>query len=151
MKSIQVKIPGGPEQMELVEVPKPTPGPQQALVRIAASGVNFIDVYFRTGLYKSEIPIALGREGAGTVEAVGADVAEVAAGDLGEIDVEAGVPLPVGDARPALHVRTLGHRGAEAGGTRHRAVAALDATFADDAPMRIVELMLESLVDAGDR
>jgi NADPH2:quinone reductase len=81
MKSIQVKIPGGPEQMELVEVPKPTPGPQQALVRIAASGVNFIDVYFRTGLYKSEIPIALGSEGAGTVEAVGADVAEVAAGD----------------------------------------------------------------------
>jgi len=50
--------------MELVEVPKPTPGPKQALVRIAASGVNFIDVYFRTGLYKADIPIALGSEGA---------------------------------------------------------------------------------------
>ncbi len=50
MKSIQVKVPGGPEKMELVEVPKPTPGPKQALVRIAASGVNFIDVDFRTGL-----------------------------------------------------------------------------------------------------
>ena len=81
MKSIQVKVPGGPEKMELVEVPKPTPGPQQALVRIAASGVNFIDVYFRTGLYKADIPITLGSEGAGTVEAVGAEVAEVAAGD----------------------------------------------------------------------
>ncbi|MGO9230505.1 MAG: quinone oxidoreductase family protein, partial [Bryobacteraceae bacterium] len=81
MKSIQVKVPGGPEKMELVEVPKPTPGPQQALVRIAASGVNFIDVYFRTGLYKADIPMTLGSEGAGTVEAVGADVGEVAAGD----------------------------------------------------------------------
>jgi len=81
MKSIQVKVPGGPEKMELVEVPKPTPGPQQALVRIAASGVNFIDVYFRTGLYKADIPITLGSEGAGTVEAVGPGVTEVAAGD----------------------------------------------------------------------
>jgi len=81
MKSIQVKVPGGPEKMELVEVPKPTPGPQQALVRIAASGVNFIDVYFRTGLYKADIPITLGSEGAGTVEAVGADAGEFALGD----------------------------------------------------------------------
>ena len=81
MKSIQVKVPGGSEKMELVEVPKPTPGPQQALVRIAASGVNFIDVYFRTGLYKADIPITLGSEGAGTVEAVGPGVTEVAAGD----------------------------------------------------------------------
>jgi NADPH2:quinone reductase len=81
MKSIQVKVPGGPEKMELVEVPQPTPGPKQALVRIAASGVNFIDVYFRTGLYKADIPITLGSEGAGTVEAVGAEVTEVAAGD----------------------------------------------------------------------
>ena len=81
MKSIQVKVPGGPEKMELVEVPKPTPGSQQALVRIAASGVNFIDVYFRTGLYKADIPITLGSEGAGTVETVGADVTEVVPGD----------------------------------------------------------------------
>jgi NADPH2:quinone reductase len=67
--------------MELVDVPVPQPGPKQALVRIAASGVNFIDVYFRIGLYKSDLPIALGMEAAGTVEAIGADVTEVAPGD----------------------------------------------------------------------
>jgi NADPH:quinone reductase len=47
--------------MELVDAPTPTPGPKQALVKIAASGVNFIDVYFRTGLYKADPPIALGQ------------------------------------------------------------------------------------------
>jgi len=81
MKSILVKVVGGPENMELAETPKPTPGPTQALVKIAASGVNFIDVYFRIGLYKADPPIALGNEGAGTVEAVGPDVTEVAPGD----------------------------------------------------------------------
>jgi NADPH2:quinone reductase len=81
MKAIQVKQPGGPEAMELVEVPVPQPGPKQALVRIAASGVNFIDVYFRTGLYKSDLPIALGMEAAGTVEAIGSEVTEVSPGD----------------------------------------------------------------------
>jgi NADPH2:quinone reductase len=67
--------------MEVVDVPTPTPGPGQALVRLAASGVNFIDVYFRTGVYKAEAPVALGMEGAGTVEAVGPDVTEVSPGD----------------------------------------------------------------------
>ncbi len=81
MKCIQVKVLGGPENMELVEVPTPTPGPTQALVKIAASGVNFTDVYFRTGLYKADFPIVLGNEAAGTVEAVGAEVTEVAVGD----------------------------------------------------------------------
>lgn len=81
MKAIQVREPGGPEKMELVDVPTPQPGPRQALVRIAASGVNFIDVYFRTGLYKADVPISLGSEGAGTVESTGADVTEVAPGD----------------------------------------------------------------------
>ena len=81
MKAIQVGQPGGPEAMELVDVPVPQPGPKQALVRIATSGVNFIDVYFRIGLYKSDLPIALGMEAAGTVEAIGADVTEVAPGD----------------------------------------------------------------------
>ena len=81
MKAIQVKQPGGPEAMELVDVPVPQPGPKQALVWIAAVGVNFIDVYFRIGLYKADLPITLGSEAAGTVEAVGAEVTEVAPGD----------------------------------------------------------------------
>jgi NADPH2:quinone reductase len=81
MRAIQVKEPGGPEKMALVDIAVPQPGPHQALVRIAASGVNFIDVYFRTGLYKADLPLSLGSEGAGTVEAVGAEVTEVAPGD----------------------------------------------------------------------
>jgi len=81
MKAIQVNEPGGPEKMQLVDAPDPKPGPKQALVRLHASGVNFIDVYFRMGLYKADLPIALGSEGAGVVEAVGPDVTEVAPGD----------------------------------------------------------------------
>jgi len=81
MKAIQVREPGGPEKMLLVDVPAPAPGARQALVRIAASGVNFIDVYFRTGLYKADLPMSLGAEGAGTVEAVGSEVTEVSPGD----------------------------------------------------------------------
>jgi len=81
MKAIHVNETGGPEKMQLTDVATPTPGPGQALVRLAASGVNFIDVYFRIGLYKAESPIVLGNEGAGTVEAVGPGVSEVAPGD----------------------------------------------------------------------
>jgi NADPH2:quinone reductase len=81
MKAIQVLTPGGPEQLQLVDATTPQPGPKQALVRVAFAGVNFIDVYFRTGLYKSDIPVVLGNEGAGIVEAVGPDVTEVAPGD----------------------------------------------------------------------
>src|SRR3954451_23380819 len=81
MKTIIVPQPGGPENMQLVDVPLPEPGPKQARVRIAASGVNFIDVYFRIGLYKADLPITLGSEGAGTVDAVGPEVTEVAVGD----------------------------------------------------------------------
>lgn len=81
MKRIQVTELGGPEKMTLAEVPTPAPGPGQALVRLAASGVNFIDVYFRTGLYKADMPVTLGSEGAGTVEALGEGVADVAVGD----------------------------------------------------------------------
>jgi NADPH2:quinone reductase len=81
MKIIHVKELGGPEKMQLVEVPTPQPGPKQALVRVAAIGVNFIDVYFRTGHYKADFPVVLGNEGAGTVEAVGPEATEVAVGD----------------------------------------------------------------------
>jgi NADPH2:quinone reductase len=81
MKAIQVQVPGGPENLILADIPTPQPGPGQALVRLAASGVNYIDIYFRTGLYKIDMPGTLGSEGAGTVEAVGAGVTEVAPGD----------------------------------------------------------------------
>jgi NADPH:quinone reductase len=77
MKCIQVEETGGPEKMHLVEVPTPVPGAGEALVRIAAIGVNFIDVYFRTGLYKSDLPIRLGSEASGTVESVGSGVTSV--------------------------------------------------------------------------
>ncbi len=81
MKQIQVPTPGGPENMKLADIPVPTPGAGQALVRIEASGVNFIDVYFRMGLYKADSPVVLGNEGAGIVEAVGEGVTGIAAGD----------------------------------------------------------------------
>jgi len=81
MKAIQVQNPGGPDAMQLVDAPTPAPGPKQALVRIHAAGVNFIDVYFRTGLYKADPPVTLGSEAAGVVEAVGPGVSEVAPGD----------------------------------------------------------------------
>ena len=81
MKRIVVETVGGPEQMNLVEAPKPTPGPKDAVVAIAFSGVNFIDVYFRTGLYKAEAPILLGNEASGTVDSVGSEVTDVSPGD----------------------------------------------------------------------
>jgi NADPH2:quinone reductase len=67
--------------MKLEDVATPKPGAGQALVRITASGVNFIDVYFRMGLYKADLPVTLGMEAAGTVEAVGPDVTDLAVGD----------------------------------------------------------------------
>jgi NADPH2:quinone reductase len=67
--------------MKLEELPTPQPGPGQALVRIEAAGVNFIDVYQRTGAYKNPLPYSLGLEGAGVVEAVGAGVTTVRTGD----------------------------------------------------------------------
>jgi len=67
--------------MQVVDVPTPQAGAGEALVKIAFSGVNFIDVYFRTGLYKADAPIILGNEAAGTVEQIGSGVTEVAPGD----------------------------------------------------------------------
>jgi NADPH:quinone reductase len=78
---IQVKEPGGAESMRLIETPLPQAGPGQALVRVEAAGVNYIDVYFRTGQYPAERPITLGMEGAGQVTAVGEGVTEFAPGD----------------------------------------------------------------------
>ena len=81
MKAIQVKQVGGPEAMEVVELPVPPPKANEAVVKVAAAGVNFIDVYQREGRYKVAAPFVLGQEGAGTVSAVGADVRSVKVGD----------------------------------------------------------------------
>ena len=81
MKAVRVHQHGGPEVMKLEELPTPAPGPGQARVKIEACGVNFIDIYQRSGLYKGALPFALGLEGAGTVEAVGPNVSEVKVGD----------------------------------------------------------------------
>src|SRR5260370_31394807 len=81
MKAVFVEQPGGPENLKYAEQPKPEPGPGQALVKIAAAGVNYIDVYFRTGLYPATPPVMLGNEGAGTVETVAPDVQNISPGD----------------------------------------------------------------------
>ena len=81
MKAIVVEECGGPEQLRLVDLPTPEPGPSEVLVKVAVSGVNFIDVYFRTGLYKAPFPVGIGSEAAGIVEAVGPGVTEFRAGD----------------------------------------------------------------------
>lgn len=81
MKAIQVKQVGGPEVMEPVELPVPEPKPNEAVVKVAAAGVNFIDVYHREGRYKVPLPFIPGQEGAGVVTAVGAEVNLVNKGD----------------------------------------------------------------------
>jgi NADPH:quinone reductase len=81
MKAIQVKEVGGPEAMELVELPVPQPKANEAVVKLGATGVNFIDVYFREGRYKAPLPLTPGSEGAGTVTAVGAEAKSVKVGD----------------------------------------------------------------------
>lgn len=80
-KAIRIKQNGGPEVMELVDVEIGQPGPGEALVRHAACGLNYIDVYFRTGAYPQPLPAGLGMEGAGTVEAVGEGVTHIKPGD----------------------------------------------------------------------
>jgi NADPH2:quinone reductase len=79
--AIQIAATGGPEQMQLVEVEVGAPGPGEIRIRHQACGLNFIDVYHRTGLYPLALPHGLGMEGAGVVEAVGEGVTHLAAGD----------------------------------------------------------------------
>jgi NADPH2:quinone reductase len=82
MKAIRVHHPGGPEALRYEDIPDPVPAEGQALVRIEAIGVNFIDVYHRTGLYKvASLPFTLGQEAAGTIEALGPGVTGLAVGD----------------------------------------------------------------------
>jgi NADPH:quinone reductase len=81
MHAIQITEPGGPEVMKWTELPTPDPGPGEILVRIEATGVNFIDVYFRKGVYKMPLPAILGVEAAGVVEKLGSAVTTLRAGD----------------------------------------------------------------------
>jgi NADPH:quinone reductase len=81
MRAIRVARTGGPDALSLEEVPAPEPGAGEARVRIDVAGVNFIDVYHRTGLYPMPLPFTPGVEGAGVVDAVGPDVDRVAVGD----------------------------------------------------------------------
>jgi NADPH2:quinone reductase len=81
MKAILVHTPGGPEQMKLEEVPIPQPGAGSVVIKLEAIGVNYIDIYFRTGLYPADRPITIGQEGAGVVTAIGEGVTDVAVGD----------------------------------------------------------------------
>jgi NADPH2:quinone reductase len=81
MKAVQVKKPGGPEALELVDLPTPQPKANEAVVKVSAAGVNFIDVYQREGRYKVPLPFIAGQEGAGVVTAVGVEAKSVKAGD----------------------------------------------------------------------
>ena len=81
MKAIRAHQPGDHQVLRAEEVPVPSPGPGQVLLRIEAAGVNYIDVYERTGLYKVAMPFTPGKEAAGTVEAVGEEVTGVRKGD----------------------------------------------------------------------
>ena len=81
VKAIRIRKPGGPEAMEWTDVTLGKPGPGEARVRLHAAGLNFLDVYHRTGLYPLPLPSGIGMEGAGEVEEVGAGVTEVKPGD----------------------------------------------------------------------
>jgi NADPH2:quinone reductase len=81
MKAIQVQKHGGPEVLTLVDIPAPAPKPHEVVVKIGASGVNFIDVYFREGRYPATLPFVNGQEAAGTATDVGAEVKSLKPGD----------------------------------------------------------------------
>src|SRR6185436_7022882 len=81
MKAIQVSQVGGPEVLTVMDLPVPNPKPSEAVIQIEASGVNFIDVYFREGRYPAPLPFINGQEAAGLVVAAGADVGTIRIGD----------------------------------------------------------------------
>lgn len=112
MRAVVVEAHGGPEVLQVREVPDPEPGPGELLVSVAAAGVNFIDAYRRSGLYPASPPFVCGSEGAGVVQGVGEGVTELAAGDavawamvegagyaeLALVPAERAVPVPEGVA-----------------------------------------------------
>ncbi|HET7423519.1 MAG TPA: quinone oxidoreductase [Gemmatimonadales bacterium] len=81
MQAIRIHQFGGPEVLRLEDVPVPEPGPGEALIKVEATGINYVDVYHRTGLYPGQLPLTLGREAAGTVERIGAGVTTCRPGD----------------------------------------------------------------------
>ena len=81
MRAVLVDTFGGPEVLTVHDIEIPTAGPGEVIVKVAMSGVNFIDVYFRTGVYKMPPPVAIGNEAAGTVDSLGADVTGLVVGD----------------------------------------------------------------------
>jgi NADPH2:quinone reductase len=97
VKAIRIRKPGGPEVMEWTDVEVGDPGPGEARVRLHAAGLNFLDVYHRTGLYPLPLPAGIGQEGAGEVEAVGDGVTEVKAGD--RVAFASGPPGSYAEAR----------------------------------------------------
>ncbi|TCN57978.1 NADPH2:quinone reductase [Rhodococcus sp. SMB37] len=112
MRAIQVAQHGGPEVLVPTELPDPRPGPGDLLIRTDAIGVNFIDTYFRTGMYGSDLPYVPGSEGTGTVVDVGSDVDDFAVGQRVAwcaaegsyaelVRVPAAVAVPVPDSIPA--------------------------------------------------
>jgi NADPH:quinone reductase len=81
MKAVRIHTPGGPEVLRHEDVPEPTPKAGEAVVKVDAAGLNYIDVYYRSGLYKAELPFTVGMEAGGTVTAVGSGVNDVKMGD----------------------------------------------------------------------
>jgi NADPH:quinone reductase len=81
MKAIQITTVGGPEVLKVTELADPTPEAGEVLIRVHASGVNFVDVYFREGKYKAPLPFVLGAEGSGIIERLGENVTELSVGD----------------------------------------------------------------------
>ncbi|HWP60287.1 MAG TPA: quinone oxidoreductase [Candidatus Acidoferrales bacterium] len=81
MKAVRIHQFGGPEVLQYEDVPTPTPGPGQVLVKLAAAGLNYSDVHQRTGHFSNKLPYTMGREGSGTVAAVGPQVTSFKAGD----------------------------------------------------------------------
>jgi NADPH2:quinone reductase len=102
MRAVQIRAHGGPEVLEVVDVPRPEPGPGRLLVDVAAVGVNYRDVYEREGSYGGDLPAIIGVEGTGTVVPSGERVAWLAApGSYAEqvvVDAERAVPVPDGVA-----------------------------------------------------
>jgi NADPH2:quinone reductase len=122
MRAIRIHENGGPEVLRLDDIPVPEPGPGQVLVQLAASGINFIDIYQREGHYTVPLPLTLGQEGGGVVTALGPDVTEVHVGDqvaytnipgayaeYAVVPVARLVPVPQGvDIRQAVAVMLQG-------------------------------------------